>query len=76
MNTETINALKEIGEKINEINTLKVELEHLIEDVENGDFEDSLREYVEAIDEAESYVFDTFRAYENELKAESLDWIY
>lgn len=76
MNTDTVNAMKEIADKINAINSLKSEIEDLLRSVDNADLEDCLNEYVDSVDSAECYVFDTLRAYEDECKFKSLEWIY
>lgn len=76
MTKNEIATLKRAAEIINEINTLKSELEDILSETENEDFEDSLESYISSVDDAESYVFDTFRAYEDECKFDSLEWIY
>ena len=76
MTKNDIATLKRAAEILNEINTLKSELEDILSETENEDFEDSLDSYISSVDDAESYVFDTFRAYEDEYKFKSLDWIY
>lgn len=74
MNDNTINSLKEIAEKIDQINSLKAEIGDFL--IDHEDFDYCLREYLDSIDSAEELVFDTFRAYEAECKFESLSWIY